>query len=97
MRAKGNAGHARVALFAFMLALAIAPGCEENGTCSPDAGDAAITEDAGPPDTRPRDAAPDAGHDASHDATFDASVIQHYFCNEPFFKLPIDGQTEYTR
>ena len=87
------ARHCRTILAAAALAAAV--GCHEKADSDKDAGDAA-SPDAGPPDAVVNDAAVDARLDASPDASTDASVIQHYFCNEPFFKLPIDGQTEAT-
>jgi hypothetical protein len=61
--------------------------CSEEPTGPRDADSA----DATPPDAR----LPDSGvPDGSADARVLPDAIQHYFCNEPFFKLPIDGQSE---
>lgn len=74
---------------AAVLLAAAAAGCHETPASDPDAGDASVL-DARPQDSRVPDAATDAGPDASPDG----QVIQHDFCNEPFFKLPIDGQID---
>jgi hypothetical protein len=56
----------------------------------PDASDGAL------PDARQPDARPDARADARTDARVLPDATQHFFCDEPFFKLPIDGMTERT-
>jgi hypothetical protein len=82
-------------LFSFAL-LAVSAGacrCEEQPAgedAGPDASDGAL------PDARLQDARPDARTDARTDAQVLPDATQHYFCDEPFFKLPIDGITERT-
>jgi hypothetical protein len=61
-----------------------------------------VEADAG--DGAPPDAGLDAGVDAEAEAGLDArpdaevppDAVQHGFCDQPYFKLPIDGQTERT-
>lgn len=78
-----------VSLMALLLAAAPACRCDES-TDTPDAGDTGVPEASVPPEAGLSDAGPDA------DATLPPDATQHDFCNEPFFKLPIDGQTEST-
>ena len=66
--------------------------CEETPVVA-DAGDGA------PPDARLDagvDAEGEAGLDARPDAEVPPDAVQHDFCDQPYFKLPIDGQTERT-
>ncbi len=74
------------------VALIACTACEETAPGDPDA---EPQLDAGP-DAGVADAGRDAGLDAGLDATPNARVVQHDFCDEPFFKLPIDGQDDWT-
>jgi hypothetical protein len=79
--------------FALLAASAGSCRCEEpraGADAGPDASDRAL------PDARLQDARPDARTDARTDAQVLPDATQHYFCDEPFFKLPIDGMTERT-
>jgi hypothetical protein len=82
-------------LFPFAL-LAVSTGacrCEEpraGADAGPDASDGAL------PDAHQPDARPDARTDARADAQVLPDAIQHGFCDEPFFKLPIYGVNERT-
>jgi len=60
-------------------------GADAGDGAPPDAGlDAGTDADAG------------AGPDARPDVEIPPDAVQHDFCDQPFFKLPIDGQTERT-
>ncbi|MDY0004095.1 MAG: hypothetical protein RBU30_22545 [Polyangia bacterium] len=79
--------------FALLAASAGSCRCEEphaGADAGPDASDGAL------PDARLQDARPDARTDARTDAQVLPDATQHYFCDEPFFKLPIDGVNERT-
>ena len=86
-------GHPWLVIALALIAGATACGCEETpADRDADSGDASLP-DAHVPDARVPDAQiPDAGSDAA----VPPDAIQHSFCNEPFFKLPIDGQSERT-
>lgn len=88
MRTRSSAGgFLAVAVMVVAIGLVAANGCEEDPPVAPDA----APEDGGVADA-------DTGLDASPDA--DARFVdpgtQYDFCDDPIFKLPIDGYSEYS-
>jgi hypothetical protein len=67
-------------------------GCNESSRGSVDAGpEASVYRDARTDGTQDTSLLPDA---AEVDATWPPVGVSHDFCNQPFFKLPIDGESE---